>query len=78
MSFPLSTFSLIILSKDNQAINIEVICCAYLFVAIDASQGVTKRCRPFVTSSALVYSSPNAGGWGVAGSQPMSKAVFIT
>ncbi len=68
------TFSLII-----QGRKIEVIYFAYLFDVIDASQGVTKRCRlPLLTNSALVYAIPNAGGWWVAGSQPMSKAVHIT
>ncbi len=40
-------------------------------------QGVTKRCRlSWLTNSALVYTSPtNAGGWRVAGSHPMGKAV---
>ncbi len=42
-------------------------------------QGVTKRCRlSWLTNSALVYTSPKAGGWLVAGSQPMSKAAHIT
>ncbi len=42
-------------------------------------QGVTKRCRlSWLTNRALVYTSPNAGGWGVAGSQPISTAVHIT
>jgi hypothetical protein len=41
-------------------------------------QGVTKRCRlSWLTNSAPAYTSPNAGGWRVAGSQPMSKAVRI-
>ncbi len=44
-----------------------------------SSVGVTKRCRlPWLTNSALVYASPNTRGWGVAGSQPMSNAVYIT
>ncbi len=42
-------------------------------------QGITKRCRlSSLINSVLVYTSPNAGGWGVAGSQPMSKAEHIT
>jgi hypothetical protein len=42
-------------------------------------QGVKKRCRlSSLTNSAHVSASPNAGGWGAAGSQPMSKAVHIT
>jgi hypothetical protein len=42
------------------------------------TQGITKRCRlSWLTNSALVY-EPNAGGWGrVAGSQPMSTAVYM-
>ncbi len=42
-------------------------------------QGVTKRCRlSWLTNSALVYASPNAWEWGVAGSQTMRTAVHIT
>ncbi len=43
-------------------------------------QGVIKRCRlSLLTNSAPApYTSPNAGGGGVAGSQPMSTAVHIT
>ncbi len=44
-----------------------------------SDQGVTKRCRLFwLTNSALVYTSPNAGGWGAAETKPVSKAVHIT
>jgi hypothetical protein len=45
------------------------------------NQGITKRCRlPLLTNSALVNTSPNAGGGGggVAGSQPMCTDVHIT
>ncbi len=43
------------------------------------SQRVIERCRlPWLTKSALVY-EPKCGGRGVvAGSQPMSTAVYIT
>jgi hypothetical protein len=40
--------------------------------------GYKEMSLSWLTNSALVYTSPNAGGWGVAGSQPMSKAVHIT
>ncbi len=47
-------------------------------VAINAGQGVPKRCRlSWLANSALVY-EPKCGGGGVAGvagSQPMSTAV---
>ncbi len=46
---------------------------------ISMEQGVTKRCRlSFLTNSALVIRVPMRGEGGVAGSQPMSKAVHIT
>jgi hypothetical protein len=42
-----------------------------------SEQGVTKRCR---LSRTCIYTSPNAGGWGAAGTkpEPVSKAVHIT
>ncbi len=49
-------------------------------MSVGLIQGVTKRCRrlSWLTNSALKYASPNVGGWGIAGSQPKSKAVHIT
>ncbi len=41
--------------------------------------GVTKRCRLYWLTNTVApsYMSPNAGGGGVAGSQPMSTAVHM-
>ncbi len=45
--------------------------------SVRLTQGATKRCcRSLLTKSALVSMSSNAGGGGVAGSQPMSTAVY--
>jgi hypothetical protein len=41
------------------------------------SQEVTKRCRYLGRPIAPSYTSPNAGGGGVAGSSPMSTAIHM-
>jgi hypothetical protein len=51
--------------------------CTQIPSMLTKHQGVTKRCRlSWLTNSALVqYMSPNEGGGGFAGSQPLSTAV---
>jgi hypothetical protein len=46
---------------------------------VRADHGVTRRCRlSLLTNSALVYRVQMRGGGVIAGSQPMSAAVYIT
>jgi len=47
--------------------------------ALTPIRGVTKRCRlSWLTNNALLYEPKCGGEGGVSGSQPMSKAVYIT